>query len=286
MRSATDKAERKALKKEKLNKRITEIDALRGIAVLLMVFDHFMYDVAGVMPSMFPDAYVAGGFWAEFRSLAIKWWNWDVRVYVRLFVVFIFLALTGVSCSFSRSNLKRGVKLLIVALLLTGGTILVDYLGGMGGGMIIVFGILHLIALSLLLISVIELITKNKWVYLIIGVVMIVVGRIIASPIGLFEYYVQWDNFFPMFFDAFIGKSLLGPDSYSFLFFGGQVFVGVFLGKLLYPERKPLIFKKGYSNNPLTFAGRNTLIVYVAHQVLIPVILGLILLICGYKLVM
>ena len=276
-------AEKKAIKKEKLSKRITGLDALRGIAVVLMVFDHFMYDVLGVMPDIFPDAYAGGGFWSDFRSLAVKWWTWDVRIYVRLFVLFIFLGLTGVSCSFSRSNMKRGVKLLIVALLLTGATVLIDNIGNMGGSMIIVFGILHLIALCLIIIALIEKITQEKFVYLIIGVLMVFTGLIISKPTGLIEYYVQWDNFFPMFWDAFIGKCLLGPDSYSFLFYGGQVFIGVFLGKLLYPERKPLVFKKGYSNNPLTFVGRHTLIVYVAHQVLIPVILGLILLISGYS---
>ena len=283
---AAKRAEIKAFKKEKLNKRITELDALRGIAVFLMVFDHFMYDIFGVMPNMFPDAYKVGTFWRDFRDLAIKWWTWDVRIYVRLLVLFIFLSLTGVSCSFSRSNLKRGIKLLIFALLLTGATVLIDYVGEMGGGMIIVFGILHLIALCLIIIALLEKITQEKFVYLIIGVLMVFAGLIISKPIGLFEYYVQWDNFFPMFWDAFIGKSLLGPDSYSFFFFGGQVFIGVFLGKLLYPERKSLIFKKGYSNNPLTFTGRHTLIVYVAHQVLIPVILGIIMLISGYSLSM
>ena len=285
MTALTD-AEKRAIKKEKLSKRITELDVLRGIAVVLMVFDHFMYDIFGVMPGIV-GGYTAGGFWANLCTLASQWWNWPVRKYVRQLVLFIFLALTGISCSFSRSNLKRGVKLMIFSLLLTGATVAVDLIGGMGGYMTIVFGILHLIALCLLIISLIEKLTDSKWVYLAVGATLVIVGLCIANPMQIHEYPVNYDGtfgeFLSMFGEAFIGKILLGPDSYSFLYYGGQVFIGVFLGKLLYPERKPLLFKNGYSNNPLTFAGRHTLIVYVAHQVLIPVILGLILLMCGYE---
>ena len=277
------RAERKARAEEKLNKRVTEIDALRGVAVILMVFDHFMYDIIGLMPGIFGE-YEPGSFFYQFAKIARSYWHWDVRIYVRLFVMFIFLSLTGISCSFSRSNIKRGLKLGAVALGLTAITVAVDLIGGMGGRAVIVFGILHLIAFSLILVALVEKLTKNKWVYLAIGVTLVAAGLMIASPVGLREYYVDPERFFSQFFDMFIGKILLGPDSYSFPFYGGQVFIGVFLGKLLYPERKSLIFKKGYSNDPLTFLGRHTLIVYAAHQVVIPLILGVILLLCGYSL--
>ena len=169
-----------------------------------------------------------------------------------------------------------------LALALTIGTVAVDFIAGLKGGMVIVFGILHLIALCLIIIALIEKLTANKWVYLIIGIVMVVVGLVIADPVAVLEYSVDYNNFFPLFWEGFIGKILLGPDCYSFFFYGGQVFIGVFMGKLLYPERKSIISDKGYSDNFLTFAGRNTLLVYVAHQLLIPVVLGIILLICGY----
>ncbi len=265
------------IKKERLKNRITELDLFRGIAVILMIFDHIMYDLWGFMPTIF-DSYPEA-----LSDFAVSYWVWDVRVYFRFFVIFIFLALTGISCAFSKSNLKRGLKLMGVALLLTSGTFFMGLYTNDMDNMLILFGVLHMIAFSIILIAILEKFTQNKWVYLGIGVCLVVVGRIIGDPtsmpVGTFNV-----GFFKTFFDAFIGKSMIGMDCFSFPFFGGQIFIGVFLGKQLYPERKPILFKNGYSDNPITFIGRHALIVYVAHQFIVPVVIGLILLICGYKL--
>ena len=97
-------------------------------------------------------------------------------------------------------------------------------------------------------------------------------------------YYSDVPNVFVAVLRQIVGRGMFGSDSYSFLLFGGQVVLGVAAGKFLYPERKSLLFKKGYSDNVVTFIGRHALLVYVAHQLIIPVLLGLVLLICGFKL--
>ena len=55
-----DKAERR---KEKLKARVTEIDLIRGICVILMVIDHTFYDLFGVLPEIFSDYPPTEGFW-------------------------------------------------------------------------------------------------------------------------------------------------------------------------------------------------------------------------------
>ena len=266
--------------RKKIDKRITEIDLLRGICVFLMVFDHFLFDVWGLLPELFIGYPKPNGFWAFLCGAAHDYWGWGGRVWVRNAVVFIFLALTGISCSFSKSNFKRGGLLAAVALLITAGTFAAGKITG-DMDILISFGILHLISLSILFVALIEKMTANKWVYLVLSAVMIGVGAVFLKEVPTSVYS---GDFTELFFKQTIGLILLGPDSYSFLFYGGQVVLGVFLGKILYPEKKPLIFKKGYKNNFVTFVGRHSLIVYVAHQIVIPVVLGLILLISGYVL--
>ncbi len=264
--------------KTKLKNRITEIDLLRGIVVCFMMFDHFMFNVWGLMPDMFLG--FSNSAWSGFCNLALSYWNWGVRRAVRYIVIFIFLALTGVSCSFSRNNLKRGLKLLIVAIGLTLATVILAQIMD-DVDMIISFGILHCIAVTLILVALVELFTSNKFVFLIVGVAFMIFGAffLVEEPVSY-----NSGNFFTLFFEQLIGLIMLGPDSFSLFFYGGQIFIGVFIGKLFYKERKPLIFKGEYKNNLLTLIGRHSLLFYVLHQVVITVVLAIILLLAGFNL--
>lgn len=286
--NALDKSEQEKLNKEKLKRRITEIDFIRGIAIVIMVLDHAMYDFGYLLPSLFKNYPNKTQFTIELAQFARKFWNWDVRVNVRFFVLFIFLALTGISCSFSKNNLLRGVKLFVVSLILT----LATYLFGKitnDRQITIVFGILHCISVTLILISVFDILLKkvpfSKWIYLAIGVILTGTGAylIFVNPKITYAYYGS-APFYKILLNSIVGIWECGSDCYSLTFYGGQVFIGVFLGKLLYPERKSLIVKGDYKDNFITFAGRHSLIVYIAHQVILPVLFSIILLLSGFKL--
>lgn len=260
---------------EKLKKRAMELDLIRGFAVLLMMFDHLMYDFWGLLPSFIK------GFPLDLRLLAIEYWYWDVRVYVRIGVVFLFFALTGICSSFSRSNLGRGVKLFAVAMGLTAVTWAAGYFTG-NINMTIAFGVLHAIAISLILVGLLEKLHTNKWVYLGVGVALVALGIWIEQYNEGFVSYKGAD-LLPLIGKAVVGLADCGSDCFALPATAGQIFIGVFLGKQFYSERRSLLFK-AYHNNPLTFIGRHSLIVYFAHQVLFPLIAAAVFLCLGYEL--
>ena len=105
--------------------RIELMDALRGLAVCLMVLHHFLYDLC------------------EF--LGAPWWLFTNPVFdvLHYFFAGLFIFLSGISSDFSRSNLKRGAKAMAIALGITLVTYFMD--------MTIVFGVLHLLASCMLL---------------------------------------------------------------------------------------------------------------------------------------
>lgn len=266
-------------KTQRSSNRIAEIDILRGIAVFLMIFDHMMFDIFGLMPSVFAD-FPRAGFSAALCRAAQSYWSWDVRIVLRYAVVFVFLSVTGICCSFSRSNLKRGCRLMLVALALTAVTlgvgILVDDID-----MMVAFGVLHCIALTLIIIGLLEKLGTGKWVYLALGVLMLIIGIMLESE-SRFVSFEQGD--IPMtVLRAVLGFVSCGSDSFPLPLNGGQIFIGVFLGKHLYSQRRSLIKNAKYPENALTLVGRHSLAVYCAHQMIIPLIFGVILLLCGFS---
>jgi len=118
--------------KEK-KKRIEIIDGLRGLAVSLMVIHHMLYNLAAF--------------------LGAPWWFYSNPVFDFLQAIFIgvFLFLSGVSSRFSRSNIKRGV----IALALAVGISAVTYVIQMP----IWFGILHLLGFCMIFFGV----TQKLW---------------------------------------------------------------------------------------------------------------------------
>ena len=108
-----------------MNKRIEIIDAARGLAVILMVAHHALYDAV------------------EF--LGAPPWFFANPVFSVLHPIFagLFIFLCGVSSRFSHSNIKRGLK--------TAGAAVAVSIVTWFIGMPIVFGILHLLAVCMLL---------------------------------------------------------------------------------------------------------------------------------------
>lgn len=82
-----DKAERR---KEKLKARVTEIDLIRGICVILMVIDHTFYDLFGVLPEIFYDYPPTEGFWRNAYNFSVDYWVCDARVVARFVVIAFF----------------------------------------------------------------------------------------------------------------------------------------------------------------------------------------------------
>jgi len=120
-------------KSAKGGKRIEIIDALRGLAVSLMVVHHFLYNLAAF--------------------LGAPWWLYSNPVFDVLQAIFIgvFVFLSGVSSRFSHSNIRRGA----IALALAAGITAVTY----AMEMTIWFGILHLLGSCMLFFG----LTKRLW---------------------------------------------------------------------------------------------------------------------------
>ena len=144
--------------------RIIEIDILRGVAILFMMLDHFIYDIFGFMPFIFTDFPKKDGLSNTIFNFAIDYWKMDLRYFVRYIIVFLFMALVGICASFSKNNIKRGLKLLGVSLVLSILTYIVSVIIE-DPSTFISFGTLHCIAISLLFCGFLLKYFKNRWVY-------------------------------------------------------------------------------------------------------------------------
>ncbi len=264
--------------KSSIGKRIIELDVLRGFCVIMMIFDHTMYDLWGLLPSVF--VYPNGEISSFLADTAYLYWNWEVRTLVRYVIVFFFMALVGVCASFSKSNLKRGSMLMAAALALSAVMYGVAYVLN-NPNMNISFGTLHCIALALISVGLCLKFIQNKWFYLVIGLLMVAAGIYFGQDVTYLSY--TRTPLPEIILKQILGSATAGSDTIPFLLNGGQVFLGVFIGKNWYQDKTSLL-KKEYKNNLMTFIGRNALLVYLVHQIVIPVLLCGLALAFGFEL--
>lgn len=270
-------------------KRVFELDVLRGIAVLAMIIDHFTLMV------YYSEGY---GGWASyifsnfneinnnalntFLKLCCDFQDSLFRLVGHYIFATLFLALCGISCSFSKSNFKRGFKVLIAGLIVTVVTSIISIVSG--EDLYILFGILSTLAVSILLVAVVEKYFNNKWVYLGIGIVLIIWGFLIKWWDVPRIYSIEEIGPIEML-EIILGYKLFGADCFGLLPCAGVVFVGMFIGKTLYQKRESLIPRlDGKWKKPFTYIGNHALIIYLLHQVISVVIIFLLYLIAGYRL--
>lgn len=223
--------------------RFWEIDAARGIAVLMMIAFHFLYDLNYFAGYNFM---LSSGFWLAFACAT----------------VIIFLLLVGVSLSISYARaenlarkeiwlkyVRRGIRIFIYGLIITAVTLIAF------PGNTIWFGVLHLIGLSIIL--AIPFLPKRKTA-LFLGLAFIVMGLLLAQSTASFPW-LFWLGFMPANFYTF--------DYVPLLPWFGVVLLGLFFGKTFYDNRKPKLPSE-YAK-PICWLGRHSLLVYFLHQLVL-----------------
>ncbi len=226
--------------------RFWEIDLLRGIAVIMMITYHILFDLDFLGIISFP-----------FQSISFRLFLYPIGT--------LFLVLVGVSLVFGynkykfehehyppfKKYLKRGLFLFILALVITLATWIYPHEG------FILFGVIHCISISIIL----------SYFFISRPKIALFIGLLLVS-IGIFFMNITISNPY-LFWLGLKTSSFYTLDFFPLLPWFGIVLIGLFIGQKIYlplnrryrsVQITPLPFK------PLTFLGRNSLIIYLVHQ--------------------
>lgn len=237
--------------------RLWEIDALRGVAIVMMVVYHLLWDLHSL-----------GGYDIALRS---GFWSWWQIVTASLFTGLVGLSLT---LSYSRERQSHPTGSLWPKYIIRGLTIftwgliigVVTYLA-LGAGYYVRFGILHLIGLSIILAYPFLRLGKN-WLNLALGVALTLLGPAIQG-LSIDLPWLAWLAPTP-------GS---GVDYAPLIPWFGRVLIGIFLGNALYPGGQRRFALGDHSNNAairlLRLLGENSLLIYLIHQPVLLVTLTL-----------
>ena len=234
--------------------RFWEIDAARGVAIIMMVIYHTTYDLDALGGY---DVDATSGNWALFADATAG----------------LFLFLVGVSLAISRSRtslsgwrlfgkyLARGLRILAYGMILTG-VFLILRLG------VVAFGILHLIGVSIILAYPF---LKLRFTNLVLGSLIFVAGQyVLAQDLVLESYWLLPFGVVP--------EGVIMPDYRPLLPWFGVVLIGLFFGNVIYADsRRPasLPDKAPLPARPLLPLGRNSLFIYLIHQPIVIALLAL-----------
>lgn len=232
---------------EKNKDRIEIIDGLRGLSVILMVIHHLLYNLAAFLNA--------------------PWWLFTNPIFDFLQYIFagLFIFLSGVSSRFSRSNIKRGLIALALAMGITVVTNIIE--------MPIWWGVLHLLGFCMLFFGLTrvlwDLIPKNAAPVIFIAlIVATALARSYASPTpeqtvpGIIVSILGWRQ---TGFRSFDYYPIL---PWLFVFLLGT-WAGIHIRDRKLPER---FYEQKVPCFPVV--GRKALLIYILHQ---PILYGIIM---------
>ncbi len=135
-------------------KRVWEIDFIRGVAILGMVVDHFIWDLSS-LHSFFFNYYEVDNPGVNRMCSALSDWYNGGRIYFHNLAIIFFL-ICGISSTFSRNNWKHSLKIFLSALLLFVATYSIYHISYALGDHLdfrILFGVLYALAMGTLFVS-------------------------------------------------------------------------------------------------------------------------------------
>jgi len=237
--------------KKNSSERFWELDFLRGIAILLMVVYHLVFDLN-----------YFGLYTTKLDSPPVLLFLYPISA--------TFLLLVGISLtvSYSRAQqklskqqvqlkfFKRGVGVFGLGLIIT----LVTWIYPHNG--FIMFGVLHCIGLSILLAYPF---IRFRNLPLIVGILCIIFGFFLRIAVVVdFPWLLEL---------GFVPSHFYTLDYFPLFPWFGVVLIGIFLGNSLYQNNKRKFSLKDHSqfivNRGVCFLGRHSLIIYLLHQLII-----------------
>lgn len=219
--------------------RIWELDFLRGIALLFMIYFHIIFDMKDIF-----------GYNVEYS----KGFNYLTGRVAGI----LFILISGVSCTLSNNNIKRALKILTIAVTITIATHLYDVELG------VKFGVLHFLGFSIMIYPFLN--KLNEYLLAMLGTVILIFGNYVSKLNPGTDY---------LFIFGITSEKFVSSDFYPLIPWLGIFIYGIILGKIFYKD-KTSVFNLQLKNNIVSWLGRNTLIVYIIHQPIILSIIGLI----------
>ncbi len=247
-----------------MKKRIWELDFLRGFAIIMMIFDHLMFDFKSLRMFFGNFDQVDNEVFNWLKEFGNMYWHSELRFFGHFVFLSIFMLVSGISFTFSKSNLSRGLKLSIVAMVITLITFIVEET--LSFDALIIFGIIHLYAVSILITYVIRKFIKNDIV------IMLFAFAIIAYGISFRFWSV---SYLPAFSFSRLPEIIIGLKGYGADYFGlvpylGIILLGTVIGNQFYHNKTSIIPQVKISEkNIFMIAGRKSLIIFVTHQIVL-----------------
>jgi uncharacterized membrane protein len=222
--------------------RVEGLDALRGVAILAMVVYHFCFDL---------------------RYFGVARWDFehDIRwLAARTLILSSFLLIAGISAALARRDPAADARWPRHVAVIGGAALLVTAASAMMfPRSFIWFGVLHAIALSLLLAR--PLIDRPR-AAVAAGVIVIAAGVMLSSQ--------HFDNRMLGWLGFMTGKPM--TEDYVPLFpWSGVLFLGIAAGHALVASNFAMLAPLARMPRALRFLGRHSLAVYLVHQ---PLLLG------------
>ncbi len=230
------------------SRRYWEVDALRGLAIALMVIYHLAFDLT------YFGHYHANVFTGGWRVFG------RVSACLFLLLVGVSLAISFVCVSPQRSGWSRYTIYLTRGLKLVGwGMVITLTTWIFMGEPVILFGILHLIGTAVMLAY--PFLWLPPLPNLALGIAVIWSG-LFLNTLPAAHLWLLWLGLRP--------PALYQADYFPLLPWFGVVLVGISIGQLLYPDGRRRFHLPGLGTYSVlqktAWMGRHSLIIYLAHQ--------------------
>lgn len=234
-----------------MKKRIWELDCLRGVLLLLMIFVHLAYDLIYLF-----------GVWEAGNS--------PIFEFLRDWAGMPFIVLSGLCATLGKHPVKRGIGVFLGGMACTAVTWGMYRLGFSGKGIVIYFGVLHCLGSCMLLWPLLRKLPAP--VMAAAGAVMVAAGLYLTRNVS-----VPYPWLMPL---GVPPRGFSTSDYFPLLPNLGYFLIGGALGRWCYREKStrfPGVSEKNVLRRFFCFLGRHSLLIYLLHQPALAAILFLFL---------